>query len=328
MVADGVGSGEAYLIVAVMFTYAILIGLISNPASLAASLIVSTIAYFMGIYLYYGVARLAFSGRDILLWTGGTLAFVTSYSVSGLTSLWSLVTAWSMILIAGTAVGRLSFSGRRQLHIYTIGLLIVAAFAIAQFWPLWNEMMSTASTLIEQLVQDAREKLMAREYGVDAVSKSLDSSERMLNVMVRLIPIFTILGSVLPFTVAYLIFSYRLKKMDSVPNAVAPFVLWKMPFAVMPILIVTILMRLFGSEVMKLTADNMLAFLALFYSVTGLALIEYYLRKLNFSTFLKVMFYIVFFLSQLIGLFLAAFLGFVDSFLDWRKVQQLSLERK
>ena len=111
-------------------------------------------------------------------------------------------------------------------------------------------------------------------------------------------------------------------------NTISPFVLWKMPFAVMVVLIVAILMRLLGSETLKLTADNIVAFLALFYSITGLALIEFYLRKFNFSTALKIIFYIVFFMSQFIGLFVAAFLGFVDSFVDWRKVQQLSLEKK
>ncbi|UCG60490.1 MAG: DUF2232 domain-containing protein [Candidatus Zixiibacteriota bacterium] len=319
---------ERYIIVAVMFTYAILIGLLSSPGNVGASLVISVLAYFLGIYLYYGVATLAFMARNYLLWFGGIFAFVVSYSIAGLSGTWVMLTSWSMILASGAAVGRLSRTGQRQFKVYLIGLLIVSVFAVAQFLPQWKSLMSFGSELSARLIQDTLEKSVAMGYGADAVQKSLEGVERMFSAMIRLIPAFTVLGAVLPFSVGYLAFAYRLGKTGNAGSTMAPFTLWKMPFMVMPILIVAAAMRLFGSETLALAADNVLAFLCLFYSVTGLALIEFFLRKFNFSTILKILFYIVFFLSQFVGLFVAAFLGFVDSFVDWRKVQQLSLERK
>lgn len=85
-------------------------------------------------------------------------------------------------------------------------------------------------------------------------------------------------------------------------------------------MIIVILMRLFGGELLKVIADNGLAILVVYYCVAGLALMEYYLRKLRVSRLMKTLFYIFLFLTQLAGFFVAALVGFVDSFADWRKV--------
>jgi hypothetical protein len=62
--------------------------------------------------------------------------------------------------------------------------------------------------------------------------------------------------------------------------------------------------------------------------VTGLALLEYGLRRVQFSRFMKVLLYIFLALLPLVvppvGLFVGAvlvLLGFADSFADWRKVR-------
>ncbi len=326
--AGGRSGLEPYLIVAAMFTYSILLGLSTSPVSFGAGVAVSTLAYFIGIYLYYGVARLAFAGRNYLLWSCGVLAFVISYTLTGLSGLWPLLTGWSMILFAGTLMGRYSQSGYNQYRVYMIGLVTVVVFSMAQSIPIWKETMVIMYELIEKFVNDARQNLVTLGYGVDVVRQNIDSAENMLKGMVRLIPSLMVLGAVVPFSVAYLIFSHRLDKTSYAGKTMAPFAHWKMPFALTPVLIVAIFMRIVGGETLVLTADNVLAFLGIFYSITGMALMEFYLRKLNFSTIMKMMFYIVFFLSQFVGLFVAAFLGFIDSFVDWRKVQQLSLEEK
>jgi hypothetical protein len=36
------------------------------------------------------------------------------------------------------------------------------------------------------------------------------------------------------------------------------------------------------------------------------------------------MFYLFFFISQFVGFFVAALLGFIDSFADWRKVRTVN----
>jgi len=326
--AGGKSGWEPYLIVAAMFTYSILLGLSTSPVSFGAGVAVSSLAYFIGIYLYYGVARLAFVGRNYLLWSCGALAFVVSYTLAGLSGLWQLLTGWSMILFAGTLIGRFSQSGYNQFRVYLIGMLTVAVFSTVQSIPVWNEMMATFYELIEKGVVYARQNLATLEWGVDDMRQGIESGEKMAKGLVRLTPSFLVLGAVAPFSVAFLIFSHRLDRTSYAGKPMAPFVYWKMPFAFTPVLIVVTIMRIVGGEALVLTADNVLAFLGIFYSITGMALIEFYLKKFNFSTIMRMMFYIVFFMSQHIGLFVAAFLGFIDSFVDWRKVQQLSLEKK
>ena len=50
---------------------------------------------------------------------------------------------------------------------------------------------------------------------------------------------------------------------------------------------------------LKMSADNVLVVMAVYYCVAGLALIEYYLRKLHLSRLMRVLFYILLFLTQL-----------------------------
>lgn len=314
--------------VAAMFAYSSLGALAGGAGDFLAGVSISTVAYFLAIYLYYGIARMALGNRNVLLWSGAVAAFVVGYMLSGLDGLWSLLTGFTMIVCGGVVVGRLSLSGHHQHRIYLIGALVVSAFAIAQSAPWWQEMMDTMRDMSDGLMGQMQENLVSMGYGADAVRKSLDGTGKMFRVLVRLVPSMTVLGAVLPFSVGFIIFNLRLDQQRLGNKSLAPFVLWKMPFASIPILIGALLLRILGSETLSLAADNIIAVLTLFYSVAGLALMEFYLRKLNFSTALKVLFYIVFFLTQLIGFLVAAFLGLIDSFVDWRKVQQLSLEKK
>jgi uncharacterized protein YybS (DUF2232 family) len=65
-------------------------------------------------------------------------------------------------------------------------------------------------------------------------------------------------------------------------------------------------------------ADNCLIILALFYCVTGLALIEHAFRRMGLPKGMRFAAYLLLFLLQVAGFFMTALLGFVDSFVDWR----------
>ena len=77
-----------------------------------------------------------------------------------------------------------------------------------------------------------------------------------------------------------------------------------------------------------LVADNLLLILAVFYSVTGIALMEFFMKKFYVSMLGRILIYILLFLSHVIGFALLAFLGFVDSFYDWRRKYPLPLDIK
>ncbi|UCD63314.1 MAG: DUF2232 domain-containing protein [Candidatus Zixiibacteriota bacterium] len=319
---------EAYLVLVAMFAYAGLTSFAAGQSSFWSGLLVGTFAYFVLIYLYYGIAVLALNRRNTLLWVGGIAAFVTAYMLSGAAGLWNLLTGWSMLLFAGVIMGRLTLMGRSQHRIYLIGLVVVSVFAVAHYLPYWQPMMTALGEFISDQFAQARENLVAMGYGADAVRENLGDSERMSLALVKLVPSMTVLAAILPFSLGYLVFNYRLRGKGYFGPPLAPFIHWKIPFGVTPLLIVAILMRILGSGAVAQAADNLLLFLSLFYCLAGLALVEFYLRKLNLVRALKIAFYIFLFLTQLIGFFVAALLGFIDSFVDWRKVQRLSLAQE
>lgn len=334
-VADKSSLGaELYMIVSGMLAYAVLIGLAVGSMGGAPSVIASTVAYLISIYLYYGVARLAFTGHNYVLWGGAVAAVVVSYALAGRAGLWFVLAAWSLVLFAGAVIGRLSFSGQNQQRVYLAGLLVVLGFAIAQYAPQWRMWMSVGSEFVDDAVEYFSQQAVALGYGADAISQDMELMRKVMKSALRLTPSMTVLSAVLPFSIGYLVFNYRLDSERYSGRVMRQFQFWKMPFGILPILIITILFRLLGTPTLVLVADNVLAFLAFFYLVTGLALIEYYLKR-YLPSFLRILFYVTFFLSQFAGFYVAAvmllsvvFLGFFDSFLDWRKVRRLSLDAK
>lgn len=332
---SGRGRREPLLIVAAMFVYQLLAGMALSPTSapiIAAA--ANGVAYLLSIYLYYGIARLAYSGHNYLLWGGAVLAFIAGYLISGLAMLWPLLTIWSMILFASVIVGRLSAAGRNQCRVYLISLLVAIGFALAYLLPQMSMQIEALTASSQAFVDWMRQGLVAAGYGEDAVRENLEGVQVFSQAVVKLLPAILVLSAILPFSVGFLIFNFHLDKGSYRGRTVMPFALWKVPFGVMPVLVAAILLRILGGGTLITVADNILAFLAFYYMLTGLALIEYNLRKF-LPTYLRVTFYVAFFVFQFAGLYVAlamafivAFLGFVDSFADWRKVQQLSLAKE
>jgi uncharacterized protein YybS (DUF2232 family) len=78
-------------------------------------------------------------------------------------------------------------------------------------------------------------------------------------------------------------------------------------------------LRLLGGESAKLVADNCILLLSITYAVGGLALMEFYMKRLGLSLLFRILFYIFLTLTWLIGFLVSAVLGFIDSFADWRR---------
>ncbi|MEW6410859.1 MAG: DUF2232 domain-containing protein [Candidatus Zixiibacteriota bacterium] len=313
--------------------YPVLAGLaLSSPGAVAMA--ASTFAYMLSIYTVYGIARFASAGRNYLLWGVAAVALIAGYLITGVGALWPLITAFSLILFAGVIAGRMTAAGSRPFRVYLTGLAVAVLFAVVHYAPQFRPMMTAVSEWTETFVEEITRGLINLGYGADAVRQNMQSTKEMLKAVVRVIPAMLILSAVLPYSIGYLVFAYREGRKGGAAEKLTVFERWKMPFAVMPVVIVAVLLRLLSSGTIALVADNILACLAFYYVITGLALMEYYLRR-YLPNFLRVMFYISFFISQFIGLLFSAImlliialLGFIDSFLDWRKVQQLSLEEK
>jgi len=309
------------LIVAAMLLYpALRTGTDTARQTMVAAMALAAVAYVLGIYLYYGIASLAYRRYAYLLWFGGVGGAVIGYLVTGLDEIWLLICGWSMVFLPGVIMGRMAAEGRRRLTVYLAGAGLAAVFAVALYAPKWAELMHMATALGSMLIQDFTSNLQASGYSAEMVKEYTAALQKLLDVTIRLTPASLLMSGVAQFSIGYLWFYGSTARSNTEPTPMESFILWKMPFAVTGAVIVGTVLRLIGGETITMVADNLLAVLAIFYCVTGLALIEFYMRRLGLPRFMRILFYLLLFFTQLAGFIVTVLLGFVDGFADWRKV--------
>ena len=294
----------------------------TDDVVLAVSL--SVVIYFLAVAAFYGVARLAYGGMFYGVMLIALGAALTESIVSGFDDVWLAFSTWGMIAAAGLIVGRQSRREVKPGRVVTLGLIVTIVFCVVQYAPYWSQLMQIAAEQMTQQIDTVQQTLIAAGDSPELVDDKITTARRLFDVIIRLIPAGTILSTLTQFGVAYLIFVRWASRNGMSLAGFRPFFEWKMPFAIMPAVMVVILMRLIGSDGLVIVADNALAMASIFYCLTGLALMEYAMRKLRLSRLMKVMFYLFLFISQFVGFFVAALLGFIDSFADWRKVRTVN----
>lgn len=311
-----------------MCVYAMLCSISQGKTGVLTAMAIGTATYLLSLYLYFGIARLVYLEQNYLLLTA-VVASIAIVSVgSGVARMVPGLIACGTVLVAGTAVGRLTRVGVPQQKVYLAGLLIVAVFAVWQFQPLWKPIMTEAPYFVDEQLEKQVAAAVSMGYGADALRSSAESARNLMAGVIRLIPVMTVLSAVMTFTLGYLIFGFVVGNETYNRIRVAPFAHWKMPLWLMPVFMAVIVTRLLGSGTLVLAADNIIAFMAFYYAITGLALAEFFMRKFHFTRFMRVMLYIMLLFTHLYGMILTALLGFIDSYADWRKIQQLSLARQ
>ena len=313
-----------YIIIAAMTVYSILaFGGVAGETNLGMAMIVAIVAYFLAFYVFYGISRLAYRRDTFLLWGGVVIAAIVGYLFSGLTNVWYLLTGWSMLFFGGTIAGRMIATGRSPLRTYIYSAASVAVLVIIQQVALWPEMIVMSQSLFAEWITELKNNMAGMNQDTVTLRDNIAYTGRMLQAMSRLLPAAAILNAVMQFSVAFLIFLYRLDRTEPAVQRLAPFTMWKMPFGFVAVVLLAIMGRFFGTETMTLIADNVLFILAVYYCLTGLGLVEHFLSRLRVSLMVRVLFYILLFFSQLLGFFAAALLGLIDSFTDWRKTQHI-----
>lgn len=296
------------------------------PTGLA--LLAAPVAFFVVIYLHYGVARLTF--RDQHLWVVGGAAVgvsVTLFALGGVRTEIAL-TGWLLALVAGVASGHLARRGIRTRSIYITAALLTMALALAHFYPLWQVIVSAAPEMAVAMTESARRSVALYGGSPEQVHLIGEQVRRMLTVLFRLVPGEMALSAVTQFSIGFLLFVRWLDRHHLAPPRYERFMFWKAPFGLTPALIGLIALRLTGGEVLRIAADNALLVLGVFYMVTGLAIIEYWLRKRHLSTLMRITAYVALIVIPLTSLIMSiiiggavSLLGFIDSFTDWRRVR-------
>lgn len=316
-------------VAALMLAYSIVtFGAFEFAADSSVAAMLAMVSYALTIYLFYQIACMSFQRQTWQIWGSVLAAVVVGFVVSGSGMIWMLVTNWGMLLLGGTMTGRLTASNVPPQRLYLITVLIVAIFAALQLWPLWAKLSVLAQSSVDVFLTELENQMVTLGYTVEDARDNATQSAKVLGLFPRLVPIGTVLAAVFQFSVGYLLFSGWVRNQGYNCPPAAPFMEWKVPFIITPILIVVILARLIGGETMAHVADNLLFAATIYYCVCGLALMEFYMKRLRLSKMMKVAFYIMLFVAQLVGFFVAVLIGFADSFFDWRNRQPVEATEK
>lgn len=294
----------------------------TDTRQLGMSLLYGGSAYLLAIYLFYGIARLVCQGKYVWLTigaVGGTAAGVMAAPDGGL---WFALAGWLAVLITAVVAGKLLAARRKLFSVIVAGMILLTVLTFIAWFPTWQEVHSVGAKVGDELVSEFEQSLTGQGYSPEQVEQLRDTYNLLVKLSVRLAPASTIISGIVQFSLGLLWLIWRLGQSDPARGEVRRFIFWKVPFALTPVTGIAVLARLAGNEQIQiqLVADNALLVLAIFYSVCGLALMEFILHRFRVSLFVRILFYLLLFLTQVAGLLVMVLLGFVDSFLDWRKV--------
>jgi len=303
-------------------------GLTMRSGNITLALVSTVSAYLLTIWLYRGVAvavRLGYQNRILM---AGFVAAVMAVMVSPFSQIYTALANTVMIPVAGIVVARTLSHQAGSLRAYIFGAAAVAVGGLAIYAPQWELLMNGFRAIGEENVTFIKQTMTTMGYHADAAEEYTDQFQRLWNAIVRVIPAMTIMSLVTQFSVGFLWLMLRPGSVSGEPIKVEPFSRWKVPFGLTPVLLVAAIGRLIGGDTIILVADNVLLALSIYYCVGGLALAEHGLKKIRIPMIVKVVFYIMLIMMGVIGYIVAVLLGFIDSFADWRKVNELPIELK
>jgi hypothetical protein len=257
----------------------------------------------------------AYRGRRILLTLGAIGSMLVTSQIFGYDFLW--IGVWGMIIVSGAAFGEMIASGFLPWRAFVISAAIISVFVLFLYW---GERGQIAASLdgFESWIKAA----LIQEGAVSgSANQTVEWVTRSIGAVKRLMPSLLALSATAQlFAAAAALFLY-IKESGEYIRTFGSFIYWKMPFAVVYPTGLFVLLRLVGTAEMEIVADNVLLFIGIFYSIFGFSAIEYFLRRLRLTLFLRALFYIGLLFMQLPGLIIAAGIGFFDSRYDFRKIK-------
>jgi hypothetical protein len=297
-----------------------------TPDTLVVSFIAQTISFGLAIYLYYGIARLNREGCQFQLWIGLALGVVSGFLLVGTRELWMLTTDWSMLFAASAIVGGMTKSNRSPFVAFMAGLIIVILVGIASFLPVWSDMRIVAEKMSQTIAYDFKNSAVGLSLDAQSVETYSAIIQKWANVVVRLLPTILVMSFVTQFTIGYLWFAEKDARTHNTDSPLKSFLYWRVPLWVTLVVAIAVASRFLAGETAGYFSDNLLAAASLFYCVTGLALVEYYMRKFKLHWSLRLLFYILMVPTGLIGYFVFVLFGLMTSVYDWRSAPEVVVE--
>lgn len=273
------------------------------------------LAYFTQFGAVFSAIYLMYERKYILLTVAGIGSLGLTAIFGGITA--SMLLLFSITVIPGIILAGLVSNGGSPTKSFSwasLALIVLTSLLVI----VWYKDAVMFLTELQNMTLAMAKNSMAEGPLLD---RARDQFTSLFTYMKAIIPVSMVLMGFVYLLVGWLglmvWFEYNKRFMPSFGK----FIYWKMPAFYVYLFGVCLLIRLFSSGMILEIADNAIIFFILLYSIFGLALIEYFLKKLKLSLFLKVIFYIGIMLSFVPGLILAALAGFFDSYFDFRKVR-------
>jgi hypothetical protein len=232
---------------------------------------------------------------------------------------WITIAGWSAVIAPSVICGRLAVYNYSISKIFSVSVVVLVMFGSVQMIPMWQTM--TSSEAIAQLILETEPALTAAGYSAEYA----EEIKSFLSFFLRVLPALTVMSVIMQFALGFWLFARWQSAKGNNNFALPRYTNWRVHFAFTPILLLGVLSRLFGNDAITIVADNILLVTAMFYSITGLALLEFLMQRARVNIYLKLAVYLLIFLFHIIGFAAVALLGFVDSFFDWRRKYPLPL---
>jgi len=199
--------------------------------------------------------------------------------------------------------------------------LIPALVLVGLFVTAYSEVSTSVSLAIEAGIDEFA--VQASEMGqsqelLEGLTSDLKDFGRIL---VELLPSLLLLSVLFNLTVAYFLSHKVGSKVGCHMPALPHFSRWRLSDYFLGLVLLGGFFSLLHNPALRTVGHNLLGFCAGLYFFVGLSVAEFFLLKLDVPRFLKLLFYLLIFLGQVLSLILLGVLGLLDSWFDFRKLR-------
>jgi hypothetical protein len=164
-------------------------------------------------------------------------------------------------------------------------------------------------------------------FGINAVilQKKIFS---ILDILAQLIFGFELLSSWVEVFLIYLLIQLIGDKLGWDTIKLTRFGLWHSKESFAWVALLSLVLFLVGGKLFEIVSKNVALVFGFWYTVIGLSISEWFFGKSKPNMWIKVSFYVFVLVTQILSFALLSLLGFLDSWLDFRKLGKKSLSNK
>jgi uncharacterized protein YybS (DUF2232 family) len=226
---------------------------------------------------------------------------------------------YMLIGFAIPAVTLASLLERRQGLVKSgLAAMIAPIAALAVNHPTLRRLIEFVTTELQRTMTDPE---LAAIYSV----ADYELIVRYLNWMVEAMQ--TLMPSILLISVATILFAggvlgiMLVRKQDIFVYGFRNFSRWKIPEWMLAPLALSVVLLLTDVAVLGLIGWNLLFLLFLLYSICGLSVVEYLMRRKKFSLSIRILVYLALFLAQIFAAAVLPLIALFDSHFDYRRLR-------